>query len=197
MGSLYSEHFTWLHRWAAMPKLLCIALGGTLLFLLEHIAALAVAALLCALLLASLGAATRPVRGVLRGVLLAAALVAVFHAATGDATLGAITALRLASASMLGAMLTVSTRSADIVQALQKLLAPLRLLGLRPDRLSLQLGLMLRFAEHFFVQWKKLDEAYRLRTGRPGGWRLLAPLAIQMLQTARRVGDALYLRMRD
>lgn len=41
--------------------------------------------------------------------------------------------------------------------------------------MALQLGLMLRFIEHFFVQWKKLDDAWRLRTGRPGGWRLIAP----------------------
>ena len=46
---------------------------------------------------------------------------------------------------------------------------PLRPLGVDPERLSLQLGLMLRFTEHFFIQWGKLDDAYRLRTGRGGG----------------------------
>ena len=71
----------------------------------------------------------------------------------------------------------------------------LRRVGVHPDRLALQLGLMLRFIEHFFVQWRKLDEAYRLRTGRRGGWRLLAPLTVQMLRTARRVGDALFARL--
>ena len=63
------------------------------------------------------------------------------------------------------------------------------------ERLSLQLGLMLRFTEHFFIQWGKLDDAYRLRTGRGGGWRLVAPLAVHMLQTARRVADALFVRL--
>lgn len=59
------------------------------------------------------------------------------------------------------------------------------------------MGLMLRFIEHFLMQWKKLDDAHRLRTGRPGGLRLIAPLTIQLLQTARRVGDALYARLGD
>ena len=68
-------------------------------------------------------------------------------------------------------------------------------LGVDPERLSLQLGLMLRFTEHFFIQWGKLDDAYRLRTGRGGGWRLVAPLAVHMLQTARRVADALFVRL--
>jgi len=58
------------------------------------------------------------------------------------------------------------------------------------------LALMIRFTEHFFVQWQKLDEAYRVRTGRAGGFRILAPLCIQMLQAAHRVADALEARLR-
>jgi biotin transport system permease protein len=34
-----------------------------------------------------------------------------------------------------------------------------------------------------------------VRTGRPGGFRLLAPLTIQMLVSASRVADALQLRL--
>ena len=91
--------------------------------------------------------------------------------------------------------LTVSTRPTDLLLVLDALLAPLARLGLQPGRVSLQLALMLRFTEHFFVQWKRLDEAHRLRTGRPGGLRLIAPLTVQMLQRAQRVADALYARL--
>ena len=55
---------------------------------------------------------------------------------------------------------------------------------------------MLRFAEQFFVQWQRLADAYRVRTGRSGGWRLLAPLTIHMLITARNVADALAIRLK-
>ena len=106
-----------------------------------------------------------------------------------------MSALRLACASTLGVALTVSTRPTDLLQVLDALLRPLAHLGLRPERVSLQLALMLRFTEHFFVQWKKLDEAHRLRTGRAGGLRLIAPLTVQMLQGAQRVADALYARL--
>jgi biotin transport system permease protein len=54
---------------------------------------------------------------------------------------------------------------------------------------------MLRFIEHFFAVWKRLDDSHRLRTGKGGGLRLLAPLTIQMLQTARRVADTLDVRL--
>ncbi|MOA47898.1 Energy-coupling factor transporter transmembrane protein BioN [compost metagenome] len=83
----------------------------------------------------------------------------------------------------------------DLLEVLDRWLAPLARLGLQPERISLQLGLMLRFTEHFFVQWQKLDDAYRLRTGQAGGLRLIAPLTVQMLQAARRVADALFARL--
>ncbi len=195
MGSLYSEYTTWLHGWRAGAKLLALALLGTLLFALRQPWMLAAAAVLCAALYASLGAATRAARRLMVSVLVGAALVAVFHAAMGHWALAATSALRLACAASLGVALTVTTRSGDLVDVLEWLLAPLRPLGVQPARLSLQLALMLRFTEHFFVQWQKLDDAHRLRTGRVGGLRLIAPLTVQMLQTARRVGDALFVRL--
>lgn len=195
MGSLYSEHITWLHRWGAGRKLACMALLGTLLFLLSAPWVLAAAGAGCALLWWSLGPATRVARRLMVSVLVAAALVAGFHLWLGRPDVAAVSALRLACASTLGLALTVSTRPTDLLLVLDGLLAPLARLGLRPERWSLQLALMLRFTEHFFVQWKKLDEAHRLRTGRPGGLRLIAPLTVQMLQAARRVADALYARL--
>ena len=195
MGSLYSEYTTWLHGWRAGAKLLALELLGTLLFALRQPWMLAAAAVLCAALYASLGAATRAARRLMVSVLVGAALVAVFHAAMGHWALAATSALRLACAASLGVALTVTTRSGDLVDVLEWLLAPLRPLGVQPARLSLQLALMLRFTEHFFVQWQKLDDAHRLRTGRAGGLRLIAPLTVQMLQTARRVGDALFVRL--
>ncbi len=195
MGSLYSEHLTWLHRWPAGAKLAAMALLGSGLFLLSAPWALVLAGLGCALLWRSLGPATRAVRRLMLSVLVAAILVACFHLWLGRPDVAAVSALRLACASSLGMALTVSTRPTDLLLVLDALLAPLARLGLRPERLSLQLALMLRFTEHFFVQWQKLDEAHRLRTGRPGGLRLVAPLTVQMLQTAQRVADALYARL--
>lgn len=195
MGSLYSEHLTWLHHWRAGTKLLILAMWGTLLFVMQQSWMLALSAVLCTAIYASLGPATRPAQRLMISVLVAALLVAAFHMVMGHTGLAISSALRLACASSLGIMLTVTTRSSDLVAVLERMLQPLRPLGVQPERLSLQLALMLRFTEHFFVQWKKLDDAHRLRTGRSGGLRLIAPLTVQMLQTARRVGDALFARL--
>lgn len=195
MGSLYSEYRTWLHGLRAGHKLSGLVLVGLALFIFQSLWILAAGAALCAGVLISLGPATQPARRLLWAVLIAAVLVAGFHVWMGTWQLGVASALRLFCASSLGVALTVSTRTSDIVAVLEWLLQPLRPLGVNPERLPLQLGLMLRFTEHFFIQWGKLDDAYRLRTGRSGGWRLVAPLAVHMLQTARRVADALFVRL--
>ena len=195
MGSLYSEHHPWLHGLRPGLKLGLMAVLSTLLFLLQAPWALVLCALGCAVLWFSLGAATRVARRLIASVLIAAALIAIFHAVMGHYALATVSALRLACASTLGVALTVSTHPTQLLQLLEQLLAPLGRLGFPSERFALQLALMLRFIEHFFVQWKRLDEAHRLRTGKGGGIRLLAPLSIQMLQTARRVADALYARL--
>ena len=96
---------------------------------------------------------------------------------------------------MLALAVTLSTPATDLLDWLERRLEPLRPWGMRPERLSLRVALMLRFVELFFSQWQRLDDAYRLRTGRRGGLRLLAPLTILMLVAARRVADTLQLRL--
>jgi biotin transport system permease protein len=195
MQSLYSEHRTWLHRVPAWAKLVAIAAVGTGLFLTDRPVALAIAALACVAVFASLGRATRHVRRMVLALVAMAGLVAVFHLFMGQATLGATSALRLLGTSLLGVSLTLSTRYTEWLQVFERLLSPLARVGVRVDRLGLQLALMLRFTDIFFMQWKRLDDAHRLRTGKPGGLRLLAPLTIQMLLAARRVADTLRVRL--
>jgi biotin transport system permease protein len=113
----------------------------------------------------------------------------------GQPMVGVASGLRLLSASLLGVMLTLTTSTHALLAVMEAMLSPLKPLGVRVDRWALQLAMMLRFTEHFFVVWRRLDDAHRVRTGRPGSIRLLAPLTIQMLLSARRVADTLELRL--
>ncbi|TDS78675.1 energy-coupling factor transporter transmembrane component T [Comamonas sp. JUb58] len=196
MGTLYSEIPSWMHRLPAGLKLLLLALSSMALLALSDLRIQALAFAAIALLYASLGAASRPTRRLVVVALIASALVGGLHAATGQPWLGLASGLRLVSTTMLGAMLTATTRFGDLLGVAEWLLSPLARQGLPVERLALQLGLMLRFAEQFFVQWQRLADAYRVRTGRSGGWRLLAPLTIHMLITARKVADALAIRLK-
>ena len=195
MGSLYSEHRTWLHAVPAAWKLSLLVILGTLQYFLLYPMALAWSAALCGLLFASLGRAVYPARKLVLSVVMAALLILAFHSYLHQPQLGVVSGLRLVSASLLGIALTLTTRSGELLSVFEKWLKPLQHLGLRTERFALQLALMLRFTEHFFVLWKRLDDAHRMRTGKPGGLRLLAPLTIQMLGSARRVADTLELRL--
>ena len=196
MQSLYSEQRTWLHDWPCGLKLLILSAAGSILFLTDLPAVLLAAAAICAACFASLGRAVAGTRRLLLPVLAAALLVAGFHAFMGHAMLGLASAARLLAMALLGLSLTLTTRYTELLEVFERMLSPLSRAGVRVDRLSLQIALMMHFAEHFFLQWKRLDDAHRVRTGRPGGWRLLAPLTIQMLVAARRVADTLHVRLR-
>jgi biotin transport system permease protein len=195
MRSLYSEQRTWMHALPAWVKLAVLSVCGTLLVLVDRPVHLAVACAVVLLIFASLGRpAWRRVR-MLGGVAIAGGLIVGFHWALGSTPLGVASALRLASAATLALMLTLTTRFEDLLVVLETLMHPLRRFGVPTERIALGLGLMLRFAENFYVQWQRLDDAYRVRAGHGGGLRLLAPLTIRTLQTAERVADALAARL--
>ncbi len=197
MGSLYSEHRTWMHAVPAAVKLILLGVLGTFLFLTQSSTTLFLSAGACCAMFASLGRACLAARKLIFSLVVAGLLVVALHTLLGQTMLGVVSATRLLSAALLGISLTLTTRSNDLLHVFEQLLLPLQRLGIRTDRLALQLALMLRFTEHFFVQWRRLDDAHRVRTGKPGGVRILAPLTIQMLVSARRVADTLDVRLGD
>jgi biotin transport system permease protein len=150
----------------------------------------------CLLIFASLGRATLRAKPLLMGLVLASVLIGLFHLYMQQPWVGAVSVLRLLCTALMGMALTLTTRYTDLLRVLEWLLAPLRVLGVQPERLSMQVALMLRFTEHFFVVWRRLDDAHRLRTGKAGGFKILAPLTLHMLMAARRVADTLHVRYR-
>lgn len=196
MGSLYSDDPTWLHAVPAGFKLAFLALLGTGVFLTRELIVLSSSATFCLLVFFSLGRAVTRAKPLWMGLIFAGVLIGLFHIYMQQPMVGVISVLRLLSTTLMGIALTLTTRHTDLLNVFEWLLAPLRLVGVQPERLSLQVALMLRFTEHFFVLWRRLDDAHRLRTGKAGGFKILAPLTIQMLVAARRVADTLHVRFR-
>jgi biotin transport system permease protein len=196
MGSLYSDQATWLHSISAGMKLAFLALLGTGVFCTNDPSILLSSAACCVLIFASLGRPTVRAKPLLIGLAFASVLIGLFHLYMQQPMVGVVSVLRLISTTLMGIALTLTTRYTDLLGVLEWLLSPLRFLGVQPERLSLQVALMLRFTEHFFIVWRRLDDAHRLRTGKTGGFKILAPLTIQMLIAARRVADTLHVRYR-
>ena len=196
MGSLYSDDTTWLHVVPAGLKLAFLALLGTGVFLTTELSGLLFSTISCLLIFVSLGRVATRAKPLLMGLLFASVLIGLFHLYMQDPMVGAISVLRLLSTTLMGIALTLTTRYTDLLAVFEWLLKPLRVFGVEPERLSLQVALMLRFTEHFFILWRRLDDAHRLRTGKAGGFKILAPLTIHMLVAARRVADTLHVRFR-
>ena len=138
MGTLYSDIPSWLHKVPAGAKLLVLALCGLGLLFVTDVRGQATAFAVVALLYASLGAASRPTRRLVLVALVASLLVGALHAATGQPWVGLTSGLRMMSATMLGAMLTATTRFGDLLDVAEWLLAPLARFGVPVERLALQ-----------------------------------------------------------
>lgn len=195
MQSFYSEQHTWLHQLPAGWKLLGVMCLGIGLYATHQLMLLSMACALCVLIYASLGRVGWRARRLLFPLLIACVLVIGFHAYLQQIDLGIVSALRMLSISLMGVALTLTTTSSAILHALEWAMQPLQKLGVQTHRIALQLALMLRFIEHFFMVWQQLDDAHKIRTGKSGGLRLLAPLTLLMLQAAKRVADTLTLRL--
>lgn len=195
MQSIYSDQHTWLHRLPAGLKLLAVVCLGVGFYATQHQLLLSMACVCCVLVYASLGRVGWRARRLLMPLLLACALVVGFHAYMQQIDLGLVSALRMLSISWIGVAFTLTTSSAALLHTLEWVMQPLNKLGIQTHRIALQLALMLRFIEHFFMVWQQLDDAHKIRTGKSGGLRLLAPLTLHMLQSAKRVADTLTLRL--
>ncbi|MEY4317322.1 MAG: hypothetical protein RI902_1130 [Pseudomonadota bacterium] len=195
MQSIYSDQHTWLHRLPTGLKLLAVVCLGVGLYATQNQLLLSMACVCCVLVYASLGRVGWRSRRLLMPLLLACALVVGFHAYMQQIDLGLVSALRMLSISLIGVAFTLTTSSAALLHTLEWVMQPLNKLGIQTHRIALQLALMLRFIEHFFMVWQQLDDAHTIRTGKSGGLRLLAPLTLHMLQSAKRVADTLTLRL--
>lgn len=195
MHSFYSEQRTWLHRFSVGLKLLFLLGLGVGVYATHQRLTLSLIGALCVLVYLSLGRVGLRARRLLVPLLIACVLVLGFHAYLQQIELGLVSVLRMLSITLMGVAFTLTTQPAAILHTLEWMLRPLNKMGFQSQRIALQLALMLRFIEHFFMVWQQLDDAHKIRTGKSGGWRLLAPLTLHMLQAAKRVADTLTLRL--
>lgn len=126
------------------------------------------------------------------GVMLALAFAA--HFAIGDVALGAAVCLRIATLLCLATLVSGSTELSQMMRVLDRLLAPLRWLGLSTRPVTVALAMALRFAPMLSARWGTLGQAWRARAPRRPGWRLLVPFTVSALDDADRAATALAAR---
>lgn len=195
MISLTSPVRTRAHGWPAGAKLGALCLVSTGLFLSRGLGVQLLALALALGLYVLPGRAF--LRAGLRGLRVLAPFVVVllvWHGLGGDPRGGLIVVLRMVTLVALANLVTMTTALEDLVDLVAWLLTPLRRLGLRTQPLELAVPLVVRFTPVLVTRAGRLVEAWRARSRRRPGWRLILPLMLMALDDADHVGEALRAR---
>jgi biotin transport system permease protein len=200
--ALYVPRASAVHRLPAGSKLLLLAALAVLLFALPTLTAAGAA--LLGVLIVGLVVARLPVAVLARQARAVAwwlVLLLVVHSLVTDLHTGVHTALRLLTLVLGAAVVTATTRVSEMVAVVERVCAPLRLVGVRPERVGLTIALALRFIPVLVERAERIRAAQAARGGSPRGLRALrttvAPLLVQVLQMAHDVSEALDARGAD
>lgn len=194
MIALYRPGNSILHRAPAGLKLAALSVAALALSLYPHDELSVALSLVAALALYGLGA--MPIRVALSEVwrlrwiivVLAAALVIFVSPLTAWISTGRVVAILL-----LASLLTLTTRMADLVAELQRIVCPFRRFGVDPHAVALTISLTITTIPVIAGFAERVREAERARDVRLGV-RSVVPLLVIALRHADDVGDALAAR---
>lgn len=105
----------------------------------------------------------------------------------------ALLALRMVVLVAAANLVTMTTRLSDMLEVFERLAQPLAPL-LPPRRLALAFALVIRFIPALGDTISRLREAWRARSPRRAGWRILLPALLAALDTAEHAAEALRAR---
>ena len=194
MIGLYRPGTSLLHRLPPWTKLLGLAVGTSVLVAVRTPGAVAVAAVLVALLVAlarvpaSVAAAqVWPLRWFV-------VLLVPFQWWAGGWRAAVVVVGTMLVAVSAAALVTLTTRVGDLLDALTAALRPLRRVGLDPDRVGLVLALTIRTVPLLLAAVGEVRDARRARGLERSPRALVVPLVIRSLRHATALGEALTAR---
>ncbi len=195
MISLTSEIRTPYHGWPVGPKLLALSLFTLGIFFLDSIAAsMIVMALVCAAYLVGGRTFAREGLRMMRPVLFFVAIIVVWHLVAGSAAEGAVIILRLLAAIAAANLVTLTTRLQDMLDVIQRGLSRIGVSETMRRRLAVSIALVIRFTPVLTQKGSHLVEAWRARSTRRPGWRLILPFALLAVDDAEQTAEALKAR---
>lgn len=104
-----------------------------------------------------------------------------------------VNTVRVLAIVLLAALLTLTTRSSDLLDVLVRALGPFRRLGVDPERLALTVSMTISMVPVVTDFARRVREAQHARGARLG-FRFVVPLLVMSLRHADEVADALSAR---
>ena len=122
------------------------------------------------------------------------ALILLWHILTSDAEAGLVIVLRMVTAVGLANLVTMTTKLSDMMAVVRWLATPLRRFGVRTRSLELAVALVVRFPPVLAAKGQMLSLAWRARSRRRAGWRIVMPFTVLAIDDAEHVAEALRAR---
>ncbi|WP_026919424.1 energy-coupling factor transporter transmembrane component T family protein [Gordonia shandongensis] len=133
----------------------------------------------------------------IRGVLWVLAALFVIQFALADLAAATVVCGILLASVVLAAVVTLTTRTTDMLDAVVGALRPLRRFGVRTDLIAMTFALTIRSIPLIAAILRQVDQARRARGLRPGPRVLLAPTVLAALRTADGFAETLAARGMD
>lgn len=195
MIGLYRPGNSAVHRVPAGVKLmlLLLSIAAATVFVRTPLH-LGVAALAAVGLFALARIPWRVVLAQLRPMVWMLAIIAVFQVLTTSPERALVVCGLLLLSVALAALVTLTTRVTDMLDAVTRGLGPLRRFGVDPDRIGLLLALAIRCVPLLATIVREVAEARRARGLQWSMTALATPVLVRSLRTADAMGDALAAR---
>ncbi len=199
MLSLYISQSTWLHRLPPSLKLVGLAAASVALLPAQHLTVLIAATLFTSSGFLSLGKpGYRRLVDVLKTAGLLAAFIGFFQFLVVVREVGSLQAvvtatassLRLLSLVLLADLISVTTPLSKMLKVIEGLLGLLTTLGVKSQRLSLVVGMMIRSASLLRQLFQTAGDAYRARSGKSAGIGIVAPVVRQAVSANLLLAEA-------
>ncbi|MFY0616576.1 energy-coupling factor transporter transmembrane component T family protein [Shimia sp.] len=191
MLDLYSPGRSVLHRMRPAPKMLGLMVAATLLFLNQSllITIIATTGILLLYPIAQLSPkqAITQVRPLLWVFILFFAIQWYFS----GIELAAYVVLRLAALIWLASLVTLTTRSSDMIDTMTRALHVFKPLGVNPEKVSLAISLALRFIPVLAQITTEVREAQKVRGLERSVIAVAMPMAIRAIKMADEISDAI------
>lgn len=183
-----------LHRCPPGPKLATLALAGTgLMFVTNPLLMLDFLALtLLGFRVAGFGGAR--IWRQIRPMLWMLAVLFLVQGGLAGWALAALIVARLLTLMLLASLVTLTTRSEDLIATLERLLTPLAPLGVNPAKVGLAVSLALRFLPVIAEEAERVREAQAARGLGTHPLALILPLIVRVLKAAEEVAEAIEAR---
>lgn len=197
IAGLYIKGNSALHRAAAGSKILAMVALGTGVFLIPDWPVVTIVLATVLLLYPIAGFGPRILWAQIKPVLW---LLLIFFAAQlwlADWQAGLLVVSRIAAIVLFASLVTLTTKTSDLLASLERAMQPLRPIGVNPEKVSLAISMVLRFIPVIAQVAGEIRDAQRARGLDRSIVAMVVPLIIRTLKMADDVADAIDARSFD